>query len=256
MSIDIWIGYDTRERVAYHVLQHSILEYTRDNCAFHAIGNTVLNADIWARPKGAKDSTEFSAARFMVPALNHYRGWSIFMDSDMLCLGDISQLWAQRDEHCAVMVVKHQHEPKESEKFLGATQTRYGRKNWSSLMMFNNAHPACRELTPQYVNSADGLDLHQFAWCPDEAIGEIRGPWNVLSTPQGLEHPDGTGDTPKLLHYTHGGAWHGVFTFGAGLWTAALKRMLFEKNPRAIADIQTGEGKTTVTVTYDKTVRG
>ncbi len=256
MSIDIWIGYDSRERVAYHVLQHSILEHASDNCTFHPVGNSVLSPGIWTRPKGAKDSTEFSAARFMVPALMHYRGWSIFMDCDMLCMGDIANLWAQRDESRAVMVVKHEHAPKEAEKFLGAPQTRYARKNWSSLMMFNNAHPACRELTPQYVNSADGLDLHQFAWCPDDAIGEIRGAWNVLSTPQGLEHPEGSKDVPNLLHYTHGGAWHGTFTYGAGLWSAALKRLLSERNPRSIADISADTGKVSVSVTYDKSVIG
>ncbi len=254
--IPIYLGYDTRERIAYHVLQHSILEHASQPCAFTAIGNTVLPGSLWARPKGKKDSTEFSTARFMVPALQNYRGWAIFMDCDMLCMGDIANLWAQRDDQCAVMVVKHQHEPREQEKFLGAEQTQYGRKNWSSLMLINCAHPAAHELSPDYVNRADGLELHQFAWAPDEAIGEIRGAWNVLSTPQGLQHPTSAHDTPHLLHYTHGGAWHGVFTFGAGLWTGALKRVLAEKNPRARAEAAQEETKSTVTVTYDKTLRG
>lgn len=257
--IPIFIGYDPAERVAFHTLQHSILERTREPVQFTAIGNTVLPPDLWRRPRGPKDSTEFSNARFMVPALQGFRGWAIFMDCDMLCLADIADLWAQRDDDYAVMVVKHNHVPKETTKFLGAEQTQYGRKNWSSLMMLNCAHPSCRNLTQGYVNNAPGLDLHQFAWTSPELIGDIRGGWNVLSTPQGLEHPDPVGiHDPKLLHYTHGGGWHGYFSFGAGLWTAALRSMLAADNPRAYLETSVSarageaakECRTKVTVTY------
>lgn len=257
--IPIYIGYDPAERVAFHVLAHSIIDHTRGNPLIAPVGNTVLGS-FWKRLRGQKDSTEFSNARFMVPYLQDYRGWAIFMDCDMLCLGDIAELWAQRDDNYAVMVVKHQHEPKEETKFLGAEQTRYGRKNWSSVMLLNCAHPSCRNLTPDYVNRVSGLELHQFGWTAPELIGEIHGGWNVLSTPQGLLHPDGkvAFDDPKLIHYTHGGAWHGYFAFGAGLWTSALRNMLALGNPRAKcettvrarADKATEKFHTAVTVTY------
>jgi hypothetical protein len=154
------------------------------------------------------------------------------------------------------MCVQHDYVSAAKRKKDGQAQVPYARKNWSSLMLINCAHPAAHELTPDYVNRADGLELHQFAWVPDEAIGEIRGAWNVLSTPQGMQHPTSAHDTPNLLHYTHGGAWHGVFTFGAGLWTGALKRMLAEKNPRAASHLEQDDTWTTLTVTYDKNRRG
>ena len=86
----------------------------------------------------------------------------MFMDCDMLVLEDIAKLWALRDEKYAVMCVKHDHVPKEKTKFLGAQQTKYEKKNWSSVMLFNCAK--CTALTPGYVNSASGLDLHRFNW--------------------------------------------------------------------------------------------
>jgi lipopolysaccharide biosynthesis glycosyltransferase len=62
------------------------------------------------------------------------------MDCDMLLLDDITRLWALRDDAYAVQVVKHDHVPKEKIKFLGQPQSKYDKKNWSSVMLFNNAN--------------------------------------------------------------------------------------------------------------------
>jgi hypothetical protein len=77
------------------------------------------------------------------------------------------------------MVVKHDHDPEEKVKFLGATQTKYEKKNWSSVVLYNCNK--CTALTPEYVNTATGLDLHQFKWLGDDnLIGEIPHKWNHL----------------------------------------------------------------------------
>jgi hypothetical protein len=78
-------------------------------------------------------------------------------------------------------------------------QTRYARKNWSSLMLFNNAR--CRALTPEYVNSASGLELHRFAWTEDRAIGELPLEWNWLVTEYRYN------PAAKIVHYTLGGPY-------------------------------------------------
>jgi hypothetical protein len=118
----------------------------------------------------------------------------------MLVLDDVAKLWALRDERYAVMVVKHDHRPRESVKFLGQPQTAYPKKNWSSVMLFNNAR--CRVLTPEYVNTATGLELHQFKWLPDEAlIGALPGRWNHLV---GYDPPS---RDVSLVHYTLGGPY-------------------------------------------------
>jgi len=145
-------------------------------------------------------STEFSFSRFLVPYLCDYEGWALFMDCDVLCRADLADLWALRDERCAVMVVKHCHEPKETTKFLGQVQTRYGKKNWSSVMLFNCAR--CRALTPEFVDTATGLELHQFKWlASDDEIGSLPRRWNHLV---GYDPP---APDAALVHYTSGGPY-------------------------------------------------
>lgn len=234
-TIPVFIGYDQREAVAWHVLAYSIMTRTSSPVAFTAVGNDVLPSTVWRREPGPHDSTAFSNARFAVPALMGYSGWAIFMDCDMVCLGDIAELWGQRDDRYAVQVVKHTHNPSETSKFLGAPQSKYPRKNWSSLMLFNCSHPSTRELTPEYTNQAAGLDLHGFAWATADQIGEIRGLWNVLAVGSNTwNHPiidRHLYDRPSLLHYTRGGPWHGVRDRGSELWDNELRRMLVEGNP-------------------------
>lgn len=122
------------------------------------------------------------------------------MDCDMLVLDDIANLFAQADDKYAVMCVKHNHVPKEEIKFLGATQTKYEKKNWSSVMLFNNAR--CKVLTPDYVNTATGLELHQFKWLEsDDLIGELPYKWNHLV---GYADPF---PNASLVHFTIGGPY-------------------------------------------------
>jgi hypothetical protein len=122
------------------------------------------------------------------------------MDCDMLVLDDIAKLWEMRDDRYAVQVVKHQHIPVEEIKFLDAPQTKYEKKNWSSVMLFNNAK--CSALTPNYVNTASGLDMHQFKWLGDDSlIGELPSTWNHLVA------YDAPRKDVSLVHYTIGGPY-------------------------------------------------
>ncbi len=196
----IFIGYDPKETVAYHVLAHSILRRSSVPVAIAPLVKAQLKSLYW-RERGPTESTEFSLTRFLVPVLSDFEGWSVFMDCDMLCRADIAELatYAQAQEDKAVLVCKHDYVPKTERKFLGQVQTRYPRKNWSSLMAFNNAR--CRALTAQYVNSASGLDLHRFAWTPDESIGELPLEWNWLVDE--YEH----NDAAKVVHFTIGGPY-------------------------------------------------
>ena len=147
-------------------------------------------------------STEFSFSRFFTPYLSNYEGWSIFMDNDIVVLEDIAKLWALRDDKYAVMCVKHNHVPDEAKKFMGEAQTKYEKKNWSSVILFNNTK--CKALTPEYVNTASGLELHQFKWLGDDnLIGEIPHEWNHLA-----DYDKPTEKTPSLVHYTIGGPFY------------------------------------------------
>jgi hypothetical protein len=197
--IRIFIGFDPRETVAWHVLCHSILARASQPVCFTPLALAHLG-EVFTRPRDPLQSTDFSFTRFLVPYLSGYEGWSLFMDCDMLVRADIAELWNLRDDRYAVMCVKHDHRPRETVKFLGAPQTPYGKKNWSSVMLFNNAR--CRALTPGYVNNASGLELHQFKWLySDDAIGALPATWNHL-----VGHDKPMPDA-KNVHYTIGGPY-------------------------------------------------
>jgi len=196
--IRIFIGFDRREAVAWHVLTHSILARSSEPVSFIPLALDNLKKIFW-RERDPLQSTDFAFSRFLTPYLSGYEGWSLFMDCDMLVLDDIAKLWALRDDRYAVMCVKHDHQPKEALKFLGAKQTAYPKKNWSSVMLFNNAK--CRALTPEFVNTATGLQLHQFKWIDDEAsIGALPARWNHLV---GYDEPGRASN----VHFTLGGPY-------------------------------------------------
>jgi lipopolysaccharide biosynthesis glycosyltransferase len=197
--IQVFIGYDPREAVACSVLAYSIHTRASQPVSVAPIMLSQLKG-IMTRERHPLQSTDFSFSRFLTPHLAGYAGWSVFMDCDMLMLDDVAKLLALRDDRYAVMVVKHDHVPKESRKFLDQPQTAYQKKNWSSVMLFNNAK--CRMLTPQYVNQASGLELHQFKWLGnDDLIGAIPDRWNHLV---GYNAPR---KDAALVHYTLGGPY-------------------------------------------------
>ncbi len=197
--INICIGYDPREAVAFSVLAYSIHARATQPVSIAPLMLSQLGG-VLTRERHPLQSTDFSFSRFLTPYLSGFAGWSLFMDCDMLVQEDVAKLWALRDDRFAVMVVKHEHVPRETTKFLGEPQTKYEKKNWSSVILFNNAK--CRALTPGYVNTASGLDLHQFKWLNDDAlIGELPDRWNHLV---GYNPPRADA---ALVHYTLGGPY-------------------------------------------------
>ena len=201
--IDVYIGYDSKEVVAYHVLCQSILEKCSRPVRFTPI-NLQNIAHVFMRDRNSLQSTEFSFSRFLVPYLSNYTGWSLFVDCDMIVRSDLADLLAHRDESKAVMVCQHDYVPNEEVKFLGQVQTKYEKKNWSSVMFFNNAK--CRALSPDYVNTATGLELHQFKWlADDQQIGSLPLEWNWLVG----EYPHS--DAAKIVHFTKGGPYFDAY---------------------------------------------
>ena len=217
--IDIYIGYDAKEIVAYHALCQSIIDKSSVPIRFTPICLRNI-AGIFNRERSAIQSTEFSFSRFLVPYLSKYQGWSLFLDCDMLARHDFAELFSLRNETYSVMVCKHDYVPKNSVKFLGHVQTRYEKKNWSSVMLFNNAR--CKKLTANYVNTATGLELHQFKWLDDEnEIGALPLEWNWLVG----EYP--FHDTAKLVHFTRGGPYFDSYKDCdfASEWFSRVKQM-------------------------------
>lgn len=97
--IQIFIGYDKRERTATSLLIDSLNKYSSSPLSITLIKREQLQG-ILTRPRGSLDSTDFSTSRFLTPYISEYAGWSIFMDCDMLLQDDITKLWnLQDDQH-------------------------------------------------------------------------------------------------------------------------------------------------------------
>lgn len=212
----VYIGWDSREGVAYSVCRHSVVRRSKKEPTIVPLKHRELRKQgLFRRPwlvdsetGGWTDlidnkpfSTEFSHTRFLVPAL-HKKGWALFCDADMLFNCDIEEVFKHIDDRYAVMVVPHRHQPKLNKKMDDRPQALYDRKNWSSFILFNCDHPANRSLTPEIVSTKSGSWLHGFNWLKDSQIGFLPFDFNwidgsspVLST------------LPKVIHYTYGGPW-------------------------------------------------
>ena len=199
----VFVGYDPREDIAYQVCKHSILSKQPEADVRPLVQKELRDAGWYTRPVDKLASTEFTFTRFLVPELAGFKGWALFMDCDMILTTDIKELFDQADDQYAVMCVQHDYKVKEGTKMDGQKQTIYPRKNWSSVVLFNCAHPSNAVLTQDLVNETElnGAYFHRFSWLKDEEIGELDHTWNYLvGVYDDIE-------TPKLIHYTEGGPW-------------------------------------------------
>jgi lipopolysaccharide biosynthesis glycosyltransferase len=211
MQHSIFVGYEPREAEAFGVCRHSLRKYAPDVPVFSIDLGTCRDLGLYTRTMSTKDgrlwddiseapcSTEFAISRFLTPELAG-QGLALFMDCDMLARASLESLFwqARTDASKAVWVVKHIHEPPPGLKMDNQLQTRYARKNWSSVMLFNCDHPSNKKLTVEMINTLPGRDLHRFCWLNDEEIGELHPKWNWL-----VGHSSFDVD-PAIVHFTEG----------------------------------------------------
>jgi lipopolysaccharide biosynthesis glycosyltransferase len=193
--IPVFIGYDPREAIAFHVCANSIIRHSSQPVQIIPVALNLFREYTETHTDG---SNHFIYTRFLVPYMMEWKGHAIFIDGDMIVRDDIAKLWDMRDPYKDVQVVKHDYRTRMPIKYLGSKNEDYPRKNWSSVILWNcNSYPN-RKLTPDYVMKATGAELHRFTWCTDDRIGELPPEWNWL--------PDEYGANPdaKLLHYTLG----------------------------------------------------
>lgn len=203
-KLDVYIGWDSREPIAYDVAKKTLLDRASVPVDVHPIKLAELvEKGAYTREVDPLASTEFTYSRFFTPWLAGYKGWALFCDCDFLFLDDVAKLTEYLDPSKAVLCVKHDYTPKATVKMDGKVQTNYPRKNWSSFMLFNCEHPSTRTLTPEVINSQTGAYLHRMQWAADEEIGGIPERWNWL---EGWSEKPEMG-TPSAIHFTNGGPW-------------------------------------------------
>lgn len=197
--LKIFIGYDSREDIAYKVARYSILKYTEVDI-IPIVRDDLVKRKIYT-VEDKKGSTEFTLTRFLTPFLSNFCGISIFMDCDVLVQTNIRNILEECDLSLPVNCVKHSYTPKTFTKMDNRKQYTYPRKNWSSVMVFNCEHPlVVKNLSVDSVNSATPKYLHRMGWA-EENIGELSHTWNYLSG----YYSDI--EKPNIIHYTDGGPW-------------------------------------------------
>lgn len=249
-NLPMYVGYDVREHLAALVCEETIQMCPRGYQELHEkrtarpipLAHKPLRRDgVFDRPwridergqtwdvrDGRPFSTEFSHSRFVVPylgKLEYGSGWVGFVDCDFMFRRKVGGLLEYCDPTKAVAVVKHDTSTlSEKPKMDGMIQSRYERKLWSSLMLWNLDHPANHEFVNWTLNANhwSGADLHGLKWLEDDQIGEIPPTWNYIP---GLSAPD---PDPAGVHWSLGGPWMPDYAQApfAREWFATLNEVL------------------------------
>jgi hypothetical protein len=163
----VFIGFDERQPLAYHVCRSSIERHAGARLQIEPLRLRWL-------PLRRRGLTDFTFSRYLCPYLCGYEGTSLFMDADIVVRADVHELAALAPADAAVSVVKNRM-----------------RLEWPSVMLFRNT--LCRALTPASIESGKPETL---AWA--ETIGELPGDWNHCV---GYDTPN---PRAKLIHSTQG----------------------------------------------------
>lgn len=204
--LKIFIGWDSREDIAYQVARQSIIDHASVPVEIIPLKQKQLRkASLYWRDIDRLAATEFTYTRYLIPELMKFSGWALFIDCDFLFLDDVKNLFDLVDDKYAIMCAQHDYTPGEGMKMDGKRQTQYPRKNWSSMMLINCGHPENRVVTKEFVNDPKktGAYLHRFAWLDDSLVGAVSHEWNWLVN---WYHEPENGK-PKVIHYTEGGPW-------------------------------------------------
>jgi len=203
-KINFFIGYDSKEDIAYRVCKQSLLKHSSIKVDVKALKlYELISKNFYKRTVDPLASTEFTYSRFLVPSLMKFDGWAIFCDCDFLFFEDIAKIFKNISEEKAIYCVKHEYKPTERHKMDGKQQTIYPRKNWSSFIIFNCSHPSNKKLDVDLVNKESGSFLHQFKWLQDSEIGALDERWNWL---EGWTSKSNA-EKPYAVHFTRGGPW-------------------------------------------------
>lgn len=207
----VYVGFDSRnfgQKMAYEVCRKSIIDCASQPVEVRQlIRKRFQEKGIYWRNEDILAATEFTYTRFLVPYLNGYRGWALFCDSDFLWTDDVWKIFeiVRNDPGKAIYCVQHDYQPSAQFKMDGRIQTQYPRKNWSSCILFNCAHPCVKNLTLPAVNNKSPAWLHRMQWVNDDEIGALPHTYNYLV---GYYQDCSEENPPAVLHYTDGGPWH------------------------------------------------
>lgn len=246
-NLTYYIGVDHREPDALKVTEGSARNYAskpldvryiehldvRRRQLFDRPWRIAEDGGYWDERDGKPFSVQFSHTRFLTPLLAQaagLTGWALFTDCDWLWLDDPFKILQEADPSKTVMVVPHNFQPENATKMDGQPQSRYQRKLWSALMLWNLSSKKLP--TVEMVNSADGGYLHRFGWLKDSDIGFLSESWHWVphhspTTDEGRAAEARNKPLPiNAVHFTHGPPAPGMFdrdpTPFDGMWQNEL----------------------------------
>ena len=120
MKLHFFIGYDSKEDIAYRVCKHSLLKHSTIDVDVVSLKlDELIAKNLYTRNVDPLASTQFTYSRFLVPKLMNYQGWAVFCDCDFIFLGDVSKLLNNLDESKAVYCVQHDYTLKKNIRWMG-----------------------------------------------------------------------------------------------------------------------------------------
>ena len=195
--MNIYIGYEEAHPEMYEVCKASIERFSLQHIIRPIRKKKLIQQGVYSRPYQG-EATDFSFTRFLVPYLNNYSGWALFVDGDFLFRCDPAQIleYVDEEEPHDVYVVKHPELVTSTKiKMDGRVNRPYPMKYWSSLMYINCDE---MEIGPDEVNEAPAGDLHEFTWA--DSIGSLPATWNNMIGYYDIYQPN-------AVHFTDGGPW-------------------------------------------------
>jgi hypothetical protein len=179
--VRIFVGAHPTEALPFKVLEHSIKRHTRLAVEMRTVDNSLAPTptDVRFLPY-----TNFSYGRFAIPKLVGYRGRAIYMDSDMLVLADIAEVWNAPFDGAKILVEK-------------VTDASRGKGRLTAVMLMD-----CSELRwdPEEIVARLGIDYDYeelMSVLPLLKEGELQD-----RLPVGWNSLDAMDEHTRLLHYT------------------------------------------------------
>lgn len=192
-EVRVFIGSGEASRIERKVLLYSLQKHSTrklDLWIYNGTHNAIERND--DRPIIAplslhlkyKSVTEFSLYRYIIPALCGHKGRAIYLDSDMICLGDIGELYDMDMNNNQFLSVRS-----------------YGKGEWATSVMLIDCYKSRFDLEKYFEDIDSGLysylDFCRFSPVflkyHDYDIGELGQEWNSFDKYDG---------NTKLVHYT------------------------------------------------------
>jgi len=179
-KIRVFVGCTESEEIPFQVLKKSI-----EDRSSQPVEVIPLYKYTERLPATLRGPIPFSFQRFLIPQICQYRGHAIYMDSDMLCLGDINELWQMRGaDICAPGVDQAERLVKFSVMVIDCSRVKWQIKQIAENFESNN-----RGMGPgSYYSEL----MHKQPW-PGQIVCGNAPEWNHLE----IYEPE-----TKLIHYT------------------------------------------------------